>query len=319
MKQIWAVKHPVGILQRPRCICIDFVQDISRANQVLDNFDADFHIRGNWQRQRPASPFPSRFGQCTFVYKSRLYVQGGEAVLTDVSHTRVQDFWCMDLQRMDEWRQLPGTPYNLLSARRIIKNDSNHGAFKMFVHKSCAYLFVGTKDMPRFDLETEEWDLVQSTCQTSWPYRSVLRRASTAIYKDILYCFGGSTLEHQIGNNVLMKLDMKTMIRSHLTGTAHPHARYGVEPSMRTGKNIVPALSQKQLMLAYPDAQCWVDTNTERFYVYSGCVGSSLFSRAICPDYLCRLYAFLIPYLQRRDAQQRFASRSTRQSKLKLS
>lgn len=156
-------------------------------------------------------------------------------MLDDVSHTRNQDFCCLDLKTMKEWRKLPDTPYSRLSTWRTIKNNTEHGAFNMFVYKSGAFHFVGSKDMLRFDLETEQWSVVRSTCQTTWPYRLFLRRASTAIYKDTLYLFGGSTSEHSIGNNVLMKLDLNTMNWTHLTGTAHPHARYGIEPSMRTG------------------------------------------------------------------------------------
>lgn len=138
---------------------------------------------------------------------------------------------------MATWRKLPSAPYQLLSAGTAIITSHLNGVFNMFLYKTHAYLFVGCQDMLKFDLEAEVWSVVRTTCKTKWPYCSFIRRASAAIYKNTVYLFGGCTLEQELGNNLLLKLDLDSMTWIHLTGTALPHARYGIEPSLRTGQS----------------------------------------------------------------------------------
>ncbi|KAI1787955.1 hypothetical protein LXA43DRAFT_975032 [Ganoderma leucocontextum] len=159
-----------------------------RAAMQCRHPDPSIHRRGSWQKLKVAvhSRIASRMAHACFIYKSRLYVCGGQRSGT---HEVYKDLWCLDLVRMDGWRELPSYSRPFLNCQ-------------MVVHDGKAYLFRGTSAVDYFDLERERWG----------------RITTHFLNARTLYVFGGS-YARAIGCNLFAALDIARRTWTLLSGT----------------------------------------------------------------------------------------------------
>jgi len=118
-----------------------------------------------------------------------------------------RDLFCLDLQKLDVWRELPAYPIPESISGQFI-------GWTMVVHKSRALLFTGRPQVDFFDLVTENWGSFMTRMKPgeSWPYDGPSLLHYTAQLVDgQLYVFGGSHFGSWLGCNVLMKLDLETL------------------------------------------------------------------------------------------------------------
>ncbi|KAH8077510.1 hypothetical protein BXZ70DRAFT_902237 [Cristinia sonorae] len=180
--------------------------------------NADMQVMGSWQKivvPKSKNILP-RMGFCKFVWKSRLYIFGGEKSL-DGPHFR--DLQYIDLENTDGgWKTLP---------RYMVFEPLTGKAtgWKMRVHEGQkrAYLFNGRTDIEYFDLETEKWGSIETAWTPvanipSWPYHQLLD-FSMEILDDKIYVFGGSHSKSQLGCNLFVVLDLQTLKWRYLSGS----------------------------------------------------------------------------------------------------
>lgn len=177
-------------------------------------------------------------------YTGRLYVAGGEANL-ELLGNHYRDLWCLDLEKRDGWRELAPYPHSFSSVGRFM-------GWTMAVHQDKAYLFTGRPQVDYFDLINERWGSVSTTFSSSWPYpKKQLFDYSMQLVDGCLYVFGGTHDGSNLGCNLFMKLDLKTLKWKALTGSAKPVADASCPGPRR-------------------HAMSWVDGEAERIYVGHG-------------------------------------------------
>ncbi|CDO71013.1 hypothetical protein BN946_scf184844.g17 [Trametes cinnabarina] len=211
----------------------------------LEMRDPALQVRGSWQRLKWAdsSRLTSRMAHAAFIYKSRLYVCGGQRSGTiQVYH----DMWCLDLIRMNGWRELPKYKERFLNCQMVVSGGK-------------AYLFRGFPTVDFFDLETERWGRIQTQFvnargkREEWPYDESLTDYSMHAVNGKIYVFGGKHKRY-IGCNLFAVLDVATKTWRRLSGTPDnvPLKPQYDEPGPR--KNLAS----------------WVDEKGEKIYIMYG-------------------------------------------------
>ncbi|KAI0641446.1 hypothetical protein C8Q79DRAFT_1003753 [Trametes meyenii] len=205
----------------------------------------ELQVRGSWQRLKWAdsSRVTSRMAHACFIYKSRLYVCGGQRSGTFEVYS---DVWCLDLVKMNGWRQLPSYKRPFLNCQ-------------MVVHEGKAYLFRGFSIVDYLDLERERWGSFQTRFENSrgkreqWPYPESLTDYVAHVVDGKLYVFGGKS-QRPVGSNFFAVLDIAKRTWQHLSGTpdgAPLQPQFG-EPGVRK------------------DLASWVDGKGEKIYIMYG-------------------------------------------------
>ncbi|KAH9936009.1 hypothetical protein B0H21DRAFT_758865 [Amylocystis lapponica] len=182
-------------------------------------------VRGSWQKVKlargPGISHRSNFA--SFVYKSRLYVAGGQNCGTTEEYN---DLWCIDLQKLDRWRQLPAYPFG----RRIDVISWN-----MVVHNDKAYCLDAMPTLDYFDLASENWVRLRTPVVgpdgrlAPWPYRGCLTpEYAMEVVNGQLFIFAGALSPNRmLGTDLLFVLDFRTMRMTQLAGTTgEPQADY---------------------------------------------------------------------------------------------
>ncbi|KAI0353841.1 hypothetical protein OH77DRAFT_1406141 [Trametes cingulata] len=203
----------------------------------LEITNPELQVRGSWQRLKWAdsSKVTSRMAHSCFIYKSRLYVCGGQKSGTFEVY---RDIWCLDLVRMNGWRELP-------SYRRPFLNCP------MVVYEGKAYLFRGSSTVDYLDLEREVWGRFQTHFvnargkREQWPYSEDLTDFVAHAVNGKIYVFGGK-YKRPLGCNFFAVLDLATKTWRHLSGTQDdlPLKPQYDEPGVR--KNLGSWVSEKQ-------------------------------------------------------------------------
>ena len=102
-----------------------------------------------------------------------------------------RDLFCLDLQMLDEWRQLPPYPVPASTSGMFI-------GWTMLVHNSKAYLFTGRPQVDILDLVAEKWGSIMTkmkNAQDRWPYGgNSLINYTTQLIDGKLYVIGGVIL-----------------------------------------------------------------------------------------------------------------------------
>ncbi|KAM5541680.1 hypothetical protein V8D89_004661 [Ganoderma adspersum] len=202
-------------------------------------------VRGSWQKLKVAvhSRISSRMAHACFIYKSRLYVCGGQRSGTSEVY---KDLWCLDLARMDGWRELPSYSHPFLNCQ-------------MAVHDGKAYLFRGLSAVDYFDLERERWGRVATHFlnarggRAEWPYKETLADYGMCVARGTLYVFGGQ-YTRAIGCNLFAALDVARKTWTLLSGTP----------------DSVPLLPQYDVPGPRKQHAMWADAAGERVYVMYG-------------------------------------------------
>lgn len=189
-------------------------------------------IRGSWKKLQVKAPpgrIMCRLRFASFIWNSRLYVAGG----AKESHGPFyRDFWCLDLIKLDEWRQLPNYPIPMSKTGLFV-------GWNMVVHEEQkrAYLFTGRPRLDYFNLVTETWGSITTTykstaadisagVQDNWPYRGQdTCHATTQLINGKMYVFGGSHGGTKVGCNLFMELDLATKEWRRLSGYVMPPAK----------------------------------------------------------------------------------------------
>ena len=186
--------------------------------------------------------------------QGKLYVGGGAY---ETKGPWLRDFWCLDLEKLDQWRQLPSYPVSE-------KYTGVWLLWRFSIHNNRAYLVTGKAEVDYFDLVTEEWGSVMTTYKRTgadkkagmhewvFPAWNILD-STQEVVGDILYLFGGTHGECIIGTNLFMQLDLKTMKWTRLSGTLRPGeiADYSCPGPRKTPSS-------------------WVDRDQERMYLIFG-------------------------------------------------
>jgi hypothetical protein len=141
-------------------------------------------------------------------HAGRIYNLGGKTHDMDM----VQDFWCLDVGKLDQWRQLPSPPTKLA-----------HTGIHVAVNKDVAYLFTGNPKIHAFDLVNKSWSLATTRLpKGTWPYpRHELWDYGSASAGGKLYVFGGQHETSAVGTNLLMCLDFGTKEWERLSGSVN--------------------------------------------------------------------------------------------------
>lgn len=178
----------------------------------------NLQIRGKWERLvirgscRPPAP---RLGMASWIWKGKLYVAGGQSAMQD----RVRDMWVLTLAASPEdrkWRRLPDIPSHAAGGPQ----ENSTAGIVMKVQNDKAWLFFGSKTVWAFDLTKERWEKKDTTCK-KWPYhRHELSEYAMEVYKGKLYIFGGQDGRMQLGCNLFMCLDLKTLSWELISGTS---------------------------------------------------------------------------------------------------
>ncbi|GBE84467.1 hypothetical protein SCP_0604460 [Sparassis crispa] len=103
----------------------------------------------------------------------------------------------------------------------------------------------------RLRLVTEKWaNVLTEFAGKSWPYLNKVTEYCMEIFEDVMYVFGGTDRFAELGNNVLMALNLRTLIWTHLGGTTNTKAT-NTMPMLRrfASSRVIPA--QKRLYILY--------------------------------------------------------------------
>ncbi|KII88507.1 hypothetical protein PLICRDRAFT_54338 [Plicaturopsis crispa FD-325 SS-3] len=195
-------------------------------------------VRGAWTKLKvgPSPPHLSRLSFSGWIWQSKMYVCGGHH--WKVKRLVLQDLWCLDLIKRDGWRELPSFPEGVLLSH------------KMQVHGHMVYLFRGNKTVWAFDLVAEKWTQIQTTFTGKWPYFRQLTEHCVEIFEDVMYVFSGDDARTDLGTNVFMALDLKTMKWTYLGGHSESIATNEMPMLRRHASSwVVPA--QKRLYILY--------------------------------------------------------------------
>ncbi|KAF8075717.1 hypothetical protein FPV67DRAFT_1572662 [Lyophyllum atratum] len=192
----------------------------------LELKNPDLQVRGSWSKLpvKSTARVLARFAFASFIWKSRLYVAGGQKSGLGPFY---RDFWYLDLEKLDAWKPLPDYPLPMTSSGAFIN-------WHMVVYNDRALLYTGRQRMDYFDLVTEKWGTFRTTYTPTraderagvvgnWPWPGqLLRDSAQQIIGDKLYVFGGSHKNTNIGCNLFMELDLKTNIWRRLSGYVMP-------------------------------------------------------------------------------------------------
>ncbi|KII88508.1 hypothetical protein PLICRDRAFT_161680 [Plicaturopsis crispa FD-325 SS-3] len=231
-------------------VAIDHARSQSNAAEVfrlrhpeptfVDRFKATdpvLQIRGAWTKLRTggsAAPC-SRLAFSSWIWKSKLYVCGGQNRSLSVH----KDVWCLDLTTRDKWRRLQDHP----EAGQLLYQT-------LKVYKDTAWMFQGEKTVWAFDLVREQWKKVETSFSGKWPYFHPLSEHCVEIFEDVMYVFGGDDSRTDLGVNIFMALDLKTLKWTHLGGTSHAVTTNDMPMLRRHASSwIVP--EQKRLYIMY--------------------------------------------------------------------
>lgn len=112
-----------------------------------------------------------------------------------------------------------------------------------------AYWFTGSRKVWVLDLRTETWNSLQTKFDGRWPYREdVLKKYGSATLDGKLYIFGGEDEITNLGCNIFMALDLKTLVWEHLSGTSSisPSA---FAPNLRIFTSMFAVPEQKKIYI----------------------------------------------------------------------
>jgi hypothetical protein len=136
--------------------------------------------------------------------------------------------------------------------------------FGVDAERDKAYYFVGSPIMDVFNLRTLRWEGRVTTYfheiaekgVDAWPWgwERLVQMTSVRSFGSKMYVFGGDTHATELGNNIFMEFDFRTLEWRLLSGDAgwsKKPPEYTV-PGPRT------------------DPSTWIDTKGKRFYVMSG-------------------------------------------------
>ncbi|KAG8920970.1 hypothetical protein FRC01_000509 [Tulasnella sp. 417] len=174
--------------------------------------------------------------------EGRLYVFGGEHYDGRV----LGDGWVLNLNEMNGWRPVPGPP-------SIIPPIYHQ---PLVIHEGKGYLFQGRNTVRVFDFATETWDEVTTQLRNGDPWRKLIPKNyliafAAHLYNGKIYVFGGREEDGEYGRNVMMSLDIETLLWDVWSGT----------PDVR-GDVTVPGLR------GYPCS--WI--TDDKFYITLGSV-----------------------------------------------
>ncbi|EIW54710.1 uncharacterized protein TRAVEDRAFT_39247 [Trametes versicolor FP-101664 SS1] len=211
----------------------------------LEISNPDLQVRGSWQRLKWAdsSKVTSRMAHACFIYKSRLYVCGGQR---SGSMQVYGDIWCLDLVGMKGWRQLPSYKQPFLNCQ-------------MVVHDGKAYLFRGSAMVDYLDLEKERWGRIQTNFvnakgkKLAWPYTDNLTDYVAHVFEGKIYVFGGK-YHRPLGCNYFAVLDIATKSWTYLSGI---HDSVELTPDYKQ-----PGVRK--------DLASWVDEERKKIYIMYG-------------------------------------------------
>ncbi|KAI0063847.1 hypothetical protein BV25DRAFT_1899069 [Artomyces pyxidatus] len=192
----------------------------------------------------------------------RFYVCGGRKGARGPFY---QDMQCIDLQTLDRWRPLPAPPGPVIN-------------WQMHVHDegAKAYLFIGGRSLPFFDLLTETWGSIQTTWAgpdpTYWPFpENDLVEYSMVITGGRLYVFGGTHATCAVGCNYLMVLDLATRVWRKLSGEPGPLVADSMCPGPRRHAAMWVDGSKDRLWLLYGEAdRAAAETKNEAHAAHCG-------------------------------------------------
>ncbi|KAJ7628143.1 hypothetical protein DFH06DRAFT_1284884 [Mycena polygramma] len=185
-----------------------------------DAISPGLQVRGSWKRldiQKPGGLIGGRESFASFIWNSCFYVAGGRRAIEGPWY---RDFWVLDLNLCEAWRQLPDYP----------RASGAFMGWNMLVHDDTAILFTGRPAVDVFDLRTETWGSFMTTytptpadlqagVKNGWPYpKQMLSGATMQIVHNKLYVFGGEHGTTSIGCNLFMELDLSTRKWRRLTG-----------------------------------------------------------------------------------------------------
>lgn len=217
----------------------------------------ELQVLGSWKKLTllKKGGMKARLAFSSFIWNSKLYVGGGAY---ETKGPWLRDLWCLDLEKLDKWRQLPSYPVS----------EQYTGVWLLWrfsIHNNRAYLVTGKAEVDYFDLITEEWGSVMTTYKRTaadkkagvheqwvFPVWNILD-STQEVVGDILYLFGGTHGECIIGTNLFVQLDLKTMEWTRLSGTLRPGeiADYSCPGPRKTPSS-------------------WVDRDQERIYLIFG-------------------------------------------------
>lgn len=125
-----------------------------------------------------------------------------------------KDCWVLNLNEMKGWRPVPSPPPSTLA---IVHHP-------LVVHEGKGYLFQGQNTLRVFDFNTETWYQVATKLRNGNPWRklmpkNLLMAFAAHLYKDKIYVFGGREEWGDYGRNVMMSLDIKTLLWDVWSGT----------------------------------------------------------------------------------------------------
>ncbi|KAG8899911.1 hypothetical protein FRC00_000681 [Tulasnella sp. 408] len=190
--------------------------------------NSDLQIRGAWKKLRVASTSTAlltpRIGPSIAVYNGKfkgytriiylssgcLYVFGGEHSDTSV----LVDGWVLNLRDFDGWRPVAGPPPRTPPIYHQ----------PLIVHEGKGYLFQGQNTVRVFDFDSERWNEVTTQLRNGDPWRKLIPKNyliafAAHLYNDKIYVFGGREEWGEYGRNVMMSLDIKTLLWDVWSGT----------------------------------------------------------------------------------------------------
>ncbi|KIO27407.1 hypothetical protein M407DRAFT_232827 [Tulasnella calospora MUT 4182] len=193
---------------------VDIRHPDPRNIEAIRLVSSDLQIRGAWKKLRVEStsttPWTARIGPSTAVYNGSFYVFGGEHYNTSV----LTDGWVFNLREMNGWRPVAGPP----TGGPPIYHQP------LIVHEGRGYLFQGQSNIRVFDFNTETWEELATKLRNGDPWRKFIPKNyliafAAHLYKDRIYVFGGREEWGEYGRNVMMSLDLKTLLWDVWSGT----------------------------------------------------------------------------------------------------
>ncbi|KAJ7681286.1 hypothetical protein B0H17DRAFT_1333769 [Mycena rosella] len=176
---------------------------------------------GSWQKLSigKAGSLPARMRGAVFAFGGQLYVLGGEKSTTGPWY---RDFWALDLEKLDGWRQLPDFPLPKAVTDDLV-------GYHLVPHRDGrAFVFTGIPALPVFDTKRRKWSVMHTTfvpdaLAPEWPYstRKLIEYTAQCV-GDRLYVFGGIHPTSMIGTDLLMELHIPSRKWRRLSGTAVP-------------------------------------------------------------------------------------------------
>ena len=225
--------------------------------------EPSLQIQGSWKKIVLKQPggMAARMGFGHFVWNSRfpplyfglvklrvtghLYIFGGE---WGTEGPFYEDFWCLDLKKMDKWRQLPAywLPASIVG---------HYYGWSFSVYEDKAYMFTGLSIVDCFDLKKEKWSSIKCTFEGpgEFPVADKWVDFTTQTANGKLYVFGGTWKKSQLGCNVLLELDIRKQKWRLLSGTSMP-TQDDLSPGPRRYTSSWVDKKQESLFILYGEA-----------------------------------------------------------------